>query len=248
MVFISPADARSYKQIKAQMEKTYGVKIRFTISKFPKYWRDHYTVKYKPVPRKARRQALLNLKKDLKKYRLSTIRHFLQTIYIFRKLRFGKVYAAGTYKIHKNRRASLFLEDVQLGNKYGVFHHEFSSLILARYPSNLRKLWVKHNPKGFEYAMEGVDGPEVVRNGNADLKGSAKFWQQGFVVGYGTMDFENDFNTFFETYMAKREKLNRLAKKYPRIKEKMKLVAQYFKMAEDHVEMKELKKAANRSQ
>ena len=62
MVFTSPATASSYKKIKAQLEKNYGVKIRFTASKFPKYWRDNYTVKYKAVPLKARKQALLNLK------------------------------------------------------------------------------------------------------------------------------------------------------------------------------------------
>ena len=87
--------------------------------------------------------------------------------------------------------------------------------------------------------MEEIDGPEIVRKGNRDLDGAPKYWKQGFVFGYGTMNFENDFNTFFEAYMAKREKLNRLAAEYPRIRKKMELLAEYFQTAEDHIARKE---------
>lgn len=237
MVFTSPATASSYKKIKAQLEKTYGVKIRFTHLKFPKYWSDTYKIRYKPVPKRDRKKALINLKKDLKKYQPHFVRHFLKTIYIFRKLSFDGAPSGGT---NSYSLSSLYTSDSYLGDKDVVFHHELSSLIWVRYPSNLNKLWSKLNPIDFEYAMEGADGAEMVKNGNIDLEGSPKFWQQGFTCGYGTMDFENDFNTFFEAYMANPKKLDKLANQYSRIAKKVKLLENYFQMVKDHVEKKEL--------
>ena len=159
MVFTSPATASSYKKIKAQLEKTYGVKIRFTHLKFPKYWRETYKIRYKPVPKRDRKKALINLKKDLKKYQPHFVRHFLKTIYIFRKLSFDGAPSGGT---NSQNLSFLYAEDISLGNKEGVFHHELSSVIWKSYPSNLSKLWSKLNPIDFEYAMEGASGAEAV--------------------------------------------------------------------------------------
>ena len=50
----------------------------------------------------------------------------------------------------------------------------------------------------------------------------------GFVHDYGMSDMENDFNTYAELAMTQPEKLIQLAEQYPKIKEKTRILVDFY--------------------
>ena len=107
------------------------------------------------------------------------------------------------------------------------FHHEFSSLLLDHneFPA---KEWKALNPDGFIYPMEG-ETTALLARGDTDLIGSAETYKDGFVAGYGKMDFENDINTFFQLLIANPEKLASLENEYPAVRMKAGLLRKFYK-------------------
>jgi hypothetical protein len=99
------------------------------------------------------------LQKTLKKYPKNVIKNYLNAIYFAGEIDEDGFKYAGSYDPF--RRIVYLVNNGQQndGDAISTFHHEFSSLLLARY-SFLINSWVQHNPEGFQYMTQRYDNYE----------------------------------------------------------------------------------------
>ncbi len=225
-VVVQPVPANAYEALETEIEKSYGIEVEFDKIEFPSHWIAGYSPKVETVDRKDRRQALLKLRSDLERLDKKALKDHVATIFIYSTLTFKDVRYGGTAFA---ARKWLYIHKSWLGYsgaKAMGLHHEFSTLLLRhnRFPV---EQWMQLNPDGFVYRLEG-DGVALLKKGNTDLTGSADTYEDGFVAGYGKMNFENDFNTFFQLLIANPAKLSDLERRYPRIRKKAELLRSFY--------------------
>ena len=165
-------------------------------------------------------------RQDLKRIDGKVLKNHVARIFIYSALAFDDVRYGGT--THPPRKW-LYIDKFWLGNRGDSamgFHHEFSSLLLKlnRFPIDQ---WKQLNPDGFVYPLEG-ESIALLKKGNTDLTGNEETYQDGFVAGYGKMDFENDINTFFQLLIGNPEKLSDLERDYPTIRKKAELLRKFY--------------------
>lgn len=227
LFIIAPqSQAEAYQALKKKIEKTYGIKIEFDKIRS----RDSNQIKgvSHPRSRKKRKRTLQRLLTDLRKYDVSLIRKYVRKIYLAKYLELRNREVAGTYEYSKK---SIYLISRYIGgvNQYATtFHHEFSSFLLFKhYTEEFYQRWTAHNPRSFTYFKNNVNGKDSL-DGKSGVKGHPKFYKQGFVFGYGTSSFHNDFNTFFELMIGAPARFVKLEGKYPAIRKKAKLLREFY--------------------
>ena len=229
-LWLQSPEAQAYQTLKKKIEQTYGIQIEFDNIEFPdnERWNGKVSASTVKKSKKLRKKLLKNLQTDLNKYDSLLIARFAKKIYIVERLKLFNKEIAGTFE---SEDGSLYLLGAYLGgvNRYAtVFHHEFSSLLLYDYYSEgFYQKWTKLNPDGFIYHTDQNDSNTNL-DGNGDLAGHPTFYKQGFVFGYGTSSFENDFNTFFELMMGDPVRLSKLESQYPIIRKKAELLRQFY--------------------
>jgi hypothetical protein len=138
-----------------------------------------------------------------------------RAIFICGNLRCEGVSAGGTYG-----PAWIILSANPVFGPGGIYetarlgvHHEFSSLVLARFPALVPR-WMATLPVGWQ-------GIESTRDALLQAGGEG---HDGFLSSYGATSVENDFNTYAETVFGDPAKLVELARKSRIVRQKATLL------------------------
>lgn len=149
----------------------------------------------------------------------------LKSIYLLSELEFyGKSFGASYGK------SSLYIKSRELDKALpasfliAMMHSEFSS-ILMRNHSFPKQRWKKVNRASFRY-----DGDAVRFLDKPNLYGqSVELLSDGFIVKYAQSSLENDFNMISYWLFTRRDRLKKLAAKFPRIDAKMRLAINFYR-------------------
>lgn len=195
---------------------------------FPESWRDgKVAASAESLPDDRREAALRVMDAALAKYPAEVLGGHLRTLYLLGELRYRGVITSGT-----NSRTDVYVKigPVEKGftarHNEGVFHAEFSSILIRNQPQFLdRKAWKAANPPGFTYLGDGVD---AVKQGKARTKADSTLNAQGFLSQYSQSTLENDFNGFAARLWTGDASLWLLAKEHPPIQRKLALVLRFY--------------------
>ena len=228
LFWLQSYEAQAYQDLKKTIEKSYGIEIEFDNIQFNGDLKGEVTAKPHTSSKILREGSLKELQTDLSKYSKNLIRKFVKKVYIVDHLKLRDKKIAGTFD---NSSGSIYVIRGYIGgiNPYAtVFHHELSSLLLYTYfRKGFYQQWLSLNPPGFVYFIKQNSGINSL-DGDTDIDGHEKFYQQGFVFGYGTVSFQEDFNTFFELMIGDPVRLANLEVKYPNIRKKAELLRQFY--------------------
>ena len=213
----------------SELEATYGVRIRLQDIDFPASFRAQ-RARYRLTLPFERASALDRLALDLSRYPPDFVASHLQDIVILRSLELNGLPYGGTYDPRSGR---IYLDAAWLGDdgtrpEAMGLHHEFSSVLLHRYPDIFRRdVWADLNPEGFRYRF-GASSAANLRTDQLDLIGNPDVWAQGFVCGYGLLTLEDDINTFAQHLMAGRRHWREREKRHPALAAKMDLLRTWY--------------------
>ena len=87
--------------------------------------------------------------------------------------------------------------------------------------------WRANNPQGFHYAETDAQILRSIEFDN-ELKGDENLYREGFLAAYGRSTLENDFNLYAEMAFTRPEHLQNLVAKYPKIRNKFKLMKAFY--------------------
>ncbi|RYX85031.1 hypothetical protein EON83_07225 [bacterium] len=146
-----------------------------------------------PLEGEERERALKIVDAALLRYPPSLLEQSLKAVFVVDTLNFRGISASGTYD---GKRVYLANRGVKKGFTdewiSGVFHSEFSSILMWRYSKFFDKAaWQACNSPEFTYGGGGVD---AVKNGTARTTPAEEWWKKGFISQYGTASMEEDFN------------------------------------------------------
>ncbi|GEP43981.1 hypothetical protein BGE01nite_32720 [Brevifollis gellanilyticus] len=151
----------------------------------------------------------------------------MKSVFVLGELRYCGVVTSGT-----NSRTSVYLRigDEKAGytdaHIEGVFHAEFSSILLRNHPEFLDKqTWQSLNPPGFKYLGNGVD---AVKQGKAGQKMSNTLHAEGFLIEYSRSTQENDFNGFSARLFRGDASVWAIAENHSKIRRKLKLTIGFY--------------------
>jgi hypothetical protein len=195
---------------------------------FPEAWRTpSVSPEGRALPEDQIERARSILSKGLAKYPPGVLEANLKTVYVLAELRYRDVITSGT-----NSRNCVYLK---LGGEKagftathveGVFHAEFSSILLRNHPDFLdAKAWREANPAGFKYLGDGV---EAVKQGKVGGRYREELLEKGFLSEYGCSTLENDFNGMAVRLFTGDASLWAVADQYPRIKRKLELALAFY--------------------
>jgi hypothetical protein len=162
--------------------------------------------------------ALDGIEESLRKYPPGFVKGVAHGIFICGRLRFQGVDAGGTVgPAWIVLVAPSFIDhpSIRLTNLLGV-HHELSSLVLARSPSNSAR-WAALSPSGWAFADDQKSS--LRRADHSDPPPST-----GFLSAYGATTPENDFNVYAEKMFTEPESVAQLARANPVIARKVTFV------------------------
>ena len=213
----------------AELEETYGIAILLQDIDFPPSFRAQ-RARYRLTLPFERAAVLERLALDLSRYPPDFVRSNLRDIVILRSLELNGLPYGGTYDLRAGR---IYLDAAWLGDdgtqpEAMGLHHEFSSVLMHRYPEVFRRdVWAGLNPDGFRYRF-GTSSAANLRTDQLDLIGDPDIWEQGFVCGYGRLTLEDDINTYAQHLMAGRLHWRERAKRHPALAAKMDLLTNWY--------------------
>ena len=205
---------------------------------FPEAWRGgQVAASGGMLPAQRREVSLRVMDAALTKYPAEVLREHLHMVYLLGELRYHGVITSGT-----NSKTSVY---VKIGSpekgftprhNEGVFHAEFSSILIRNRPEFLdQAAWKAANPPGFTYLGNGVD---AVRQGKARTKLDDKLNACGFLSEYGQSTLENDFNGFAARLWTGDAMLWKLASQHSSIQRKLSLVLRFYQQLHPRLDEK----------
>ena len=167
------------------------------------------------------------LQKALAKYPVHVVKKYLNAIYFAGVLKDMGIKYAGTYDPF--RGIIYLINDGSISDQMtlSAFHHEFSSLLLARHGFSLNS-WLDNNPEGFKYRYERFKKPEDVYGDISD-QGTDADYDNGFMNTYAQTNFENDFNEYAAMIFTYPEKFREIMSKYPRVRAKFLVFLDFYR-------------------
>jgi hypothetical protein len=170
----------------------------------------------------ARYPALL--KKALDKYPVGIITKYLGQINFAEEINEDGFKYSGSFDPF--RRVIYMVDDGTRPDKDAIhtFHHEFSSLLLARH-SFLLNPWTDNHPDEFKYMVQLYDSVEERIKARKSI---TDFYEKGIVSNYGLTSFENDFNEFSAMIFTYPEKFKKIMKRYPRVRGKFLVWLEFY--------------------
>lgn len=171
--------------------------------------------------------ALYALSRAMDAYPAALLRDAAPEVYIVGELRLagyriggaalpGLVFLASDY----------LLRDAGMEYFRRAFHHEFSSVLIAKYPFPM-KAWRARLPSDFAFPISEESQLEATAR-RADPEEMSRYHEAGFVSDYGASSLENDINTYAELLFEAPGELARLARSSPRIAAKTALIQGYY--------------------
>lgn len=208
------------------------VPVRVTTSAgaamFPEAWRRPPILasgEVLPETEHARVRAILA--RALAKYPPAVLETHLKGIHVLAELRYSGVITSGT-----NSRTCVYLKIGDARRGYteehieGVFHAEFSSILLRNCAGHLDKAaWEAVNPPGFRYLGHGV---AAVKQNKAGLVLLEALHERGFLVEYAQSTLENDFNGFAKMLFNGEAALWEVAARHPPVRRKLDRVLAFY--------------------
>jgi len=195
---------------------------------FPKNW---YSKKInataEPLDRSERRRMIDILDRAFNKYPDNVLKNNLDRVYALKMLKFYDIPFGGTNAGH-----TVYLSDNASNPNFtdsfieGVFHHEFSSILLRSYPSFLdNRIWENANPPSFYYGNGGVN---AIRNGEASLNFDPSLFERGFLTRYSESAIEEDINVFAQNLFTGGTSFWTIVDQNPRIRTKANLLISFY--------------------
>lgn len=217
-------------------EKPVRVATSSSAGIFPESWRDGKVAASAEALSDVRREeALRMMDAALSKYPAEVLSEHLRTLYLLGELRYRGVITSGT-----NSRTAVYVKigPVEKGftarHNEGVFHAEFSSILIRNRPQFLdQEAWKAAIPPGFSYLGDGVD---AVKQGKARTKADSMLNAQGFLSQYSQSTLENDFNGYAARLWTGDAALWQLAKEHSPIQRKLTLVLQFYQQLHDQLD------------
>jgi hypothetical protein len=213
---------------RAILEKPVRVVTSADSAIFPESWRKAPVLASGEVlPNDQIKRAQMILERALKKYPPQVLLADLKAVYVLAELRYSGVITSGT-----NSRTSVYLKmgDAKKGftdaHIEGVFHAEFSSILLRNHARHLDKdAWNAVNPPGFRYLGNGVD---AVRQKVAGTVLRDDLHEKGFLVEYAQSTLENDLNGFAKMLFNGEAELWEVAARFPKVQRKLDLTLAFY--------------------
>ncbi len=179
------------------------------------------------LPRENRTEAMDILNKAIAKYPEDVLFVYLRKVYVLKSLSFFGVPYGGTntkdvvYITYDNSNPERTFEYVE-----GVFHHEFSSVLLRKFNKQFdKKLWSGTNSPDFEYGKGGV---EAIKKGEASLDYDYSLLSLGFLNKYSQSAFEEDVNVFAQNLFCGGEQFWFIVDTFDKIREKATLIIDFY--------------------
>ncbi len=188
----------------------------------------HRDSKVEPIRHRVLLRYPALLQKAFKKYPLEVIKNYLDAIYFSSEIDHDGLRYGATYDPF--RRIIYLIDNGGLSDDYAIstFHHEFSSLLLARH-SFFVNPWTDHNPEYFKYLFESETNQKIREiYKSISLVGSEDDYKKGFVTDYGQTDFENDFNEYSAMIFTYPEKFKKIMTQYPRVRGKFLVWLEFY--------------------
>ncbi|MFL5752385.1 MAG: hypothetical protein ACJ76F_03185 [Bacteroidia bacterium] len=166
--------------------------------------------------------------KALSKYPVPVLTKNLKKIYIVHSIQFYGQTFGGT---NSNDRVYVGNKGVEMGytDEYleQTFHHEFSSVLLRKYPSFFdQENWKAANSEDFSYGKGGV---AALKSGESDQDFDSTLNKQGILCQYGKASVEEDFNTFAENLFLSSDNFWDIIARYERLNKKAQLIINFYK-------------------
>lgn len=226
--FVLLLSSLSHAEEHGILEKPVRVVTSADSSIFPESWRNEPVLasgEVLPESHAGRVRAVLS--HALAKYPAQVLQRELKAVFVFAELRYSGVITSGTNSLN-----SVYLKtgDVKQGftdtHIEGVFHAEFSSILLRNHAAFLDKeAWQAANPAGFQYLGNGVD---AVKQKKAATTLRDDLHEQGFLVEYAQSTLENDLNGFAKMLFNGEPELWRVAAKFPKVRRKLDLSLAFY--------------------
>lgn len=210
------------------LEKPVRVMTSSSVMIFPEPWHDAPVLaRGRALPEAQSERVRAILDRALKKYPMQVLQSHLDAVYVLDELRYYGVTTSGT-----NSRIRVYLNIGSEKAGYteahieGVFHAEFSSILLRENPEFLDEAaWEALNPPGFKYLGNGV---EAVKQKKAGQRLTETLHDQGFLIEYSQSTLENDLNGFAARLFTGDPRLWTIAEKHPKIRRKLELAIEFY--------------------
>jgi hypothetical protein len=167
------------------------------------------------------------LSKAFRKYPDKILTDHLDRIYVLKNLSFFGVPYGGT-----NYKNTVYMTDDETNLNYvddyieGVFHHEFSSILLRVHSRDFpMKEWKQAAPPGFNYGNGGVS---AIINGTASLDFDPKLNEEGFLTAYSVSSPEEDINVYAQNLFSGGSPFWAIFDKYEKVRAKTGLVIRFY--------------------
>ncbi|MCB1065587.1 MAG: hypothetical protein KDN20_22045 [Verrucomicrobiae bacterium] len=192
---------------------------------FPESWlTEKVSAKAEPLAQELQTPGRAIVDKALAKYPLPVLTKNLKKVYLVGNLIYSGVPTGGTnsrsavYVVSKPKYSEAQIE--------GIFHAEFSSILLRNFPNNLdREAWQKVNPPTFTYLGSGV---KAVKAKLASQRLNGALHEDGFLHSYSQASLEEDFNSFAGRLFMGSDALWDAVEKYPKLMTKADLVIAFY--------------------
>jgi len=159
------------------------------------------------------------IKFAVSKYPENLIQKEIHHIYLVGNLRFSGVYFTGTISGNVLYIASKANQDIQK-----TFHHEFSSILLRNHaPFSFETEWKLLSPD-----LLNCSSTAAIKDGYFCLDQNLYLLNKGYLSAYSLSNWENDFNMYAENIFSGDPRFWILVDNYPVIKEKAKLVIDFY--------------------
>ena len=195
---------------------------------FPDRWQSsRIDAQAEPLTDRETERSKTILVAAFKKYPREILVANLDAVYVLHRLKFFGISAGGTNSKSRiylaNRGVSAGFTDTWVE---GVFHAEFSSILLRNFSRHLdTDAWKAINRSGFEYGTSGV---QAIRNGMAVKRFDAQLHDTGFLFEYAQSSLENDFNSIAEQLFTGDPRFWAVVRKHGGIRRKTELVVRFY--------------------
>ena len=195
---------------------------------FPTHWlRPAVNASAEPISKRDAKKAMIAIRRFALEYPSSVLNKYLEGVYLVSKFRFYNNDNLRFGATYYNRR--IFIKYKTSGGDHIKFtqrhlHHEFSSILMNKnyFP---RYKWEKHNLHPYKSKNEGIDCLSTSGDGRDE---HGYLFRKGYLTSYGSCYYENDINIYAEYVFLFPNKLERIGKKYPRVKRKTKVIKEFY--------------------
>ena len=236
LLFLSCTQTYTHEQIErmfAPITSKYGIEIVYEIDEtFTPIWAGgggahaEYCI-LEPIDRHILARYPKILEEALAKYPVHVIKNYMNAVYFAGKIESSGIPHAGTFDAF--RRILYFVDNgSNTADGIAIFHHEFSSLLLARH-SFLLNDWFDQHPEGFMYRSQLYEEQEDMYAGTSMI-GTEEDYANGFINTYSHTNFENDFNEYARMIFTHPEAFKRIMDQYPRVRGKFLVFLDFYQM------------------